>query len=121
MRFEQPLWLLLGVGLIGLYLWRKKRLFQATIKFPHVDVLRKISTRKTAVLTRVITVLRYISLVVMIIALANPQGVLDRQDITSEGIDIVLTIDVSETMAAEDFTPNRLATAKKTMADFAES
>lgn len=121
MRLEHPLWLLIGLALIGVYLWRRTRLYQATIKFPNASALKKISTRRTAIITRIVTVLRYTSLGLIVLALANPQGVLDRQDITSEGIDIVLTIDVSETMAAEDFNPNRLAIAKKTMADFVQS
>ena len=55
----------------------------------------------------------------IIIALSRPQGVLVEQEITSQGIDIMLALDVSGSMAAEDFKPNnRLAVAKKTINDF---
>ena len=54
----------------------------------------------------------------LIIALARPQVTLSRQTIASEGMDIVLAIDVSGSMLAKDFVPNRLEAAKKVAADF---
>jgi Ca-activated chloride channel homolog len=120
MIIEYPAWLLLLVVLGGVIFWRRKRLFQTTISFPNLEILKQISTKQTAVLIRLMTGVRYLILLLIILALANPQGVSDHQEITSEGIDIVLTVDVSETMAAEDFTPNRLTIAKSTMAEFIE-
>ena len=55
----------------------------------------------------------------MVIALARPQRGLGRDQMTTEGVDIVIALDVSGSMAAEDFQPdNRLAVAKSVVADF---
>lgn len=60
-----------------------------------------------------------LALTLVVIALARPQRGLGRDQLTTEGIDIVVAIDVSGSMAAEDFRPdNRLAVAKAVVADF---
>jgi Ca-activated chloride channel family protein len=56
----------------------------------------------------------------LIIALARPQTMLSRKEMKVEGIDIVLAMDVSGSMLAEDFKPNRLEAAKKVASDFIE-
>lgn len=63
-------------------------------------------------------VLRVSALTLIIIALARPQSSTSRQDVTVEGIDIVLALDVSGSMLAEDFKPNRLEAAKDVARDF---
>lgn len=63
-------------------------------------------------------VLRMVAVTAIIIALARPQSKLSRQEMKVEGIDIVLTMDVSGSMLAEDFKPNRLEAAKKVASDF---
>ena len=59
-----------------------------------------------------------VAVIAVIIALARPQSKLSRQEMKVEGIDIVLTMDVSGSMLAEDFKPNRLEAAKKVAEDF---
>jgi Ca-activated chloride channel family protein len=60
-----------------------------------------------------------IALTLMVVALARPQRGLGRDQMTTEGVDIVIALDVSGSMAAEDFQPdNRLAVAKSVVADF---
>ena len=54
----------------------------------------------------------------LIVALARPQSVSSKQNISTEGIDIVLLLDVSGSMVAEDFTPNRIGAAKQVAEDF---
>lgn len=63
-------------------------------------------------------VLRLLALVCIIMALARPQSHNDEKNIDGEGIDIVLCIDVSGSMLAQDFHPNRLEAAKRVAADF---
>ena len=62
----------------------------------------------------------YYSYGAMVVALARPQSQLSRQEMTVEGIDVVLAMDISGSMLAEDFKPNRLEAAKKVAADFIE-
>ncbi|MEO6583866.1 MAG: VWA domain-containing protein [Ferruginibacter sp.] len=63
-------------------------------------------------------VLRLITLTLIIMALARPQTKNDEQRAEGEGIDIVLCIDVSGSMTARDFQPNRLEAAKAVAANF---
>jgi len=63
-------------------------------------------------------ILRIITLILLIMALARPQSSKGDESMTTEGIDIILTLDVSGSMQAEDFTPNRLEAVKQVAADF---
>lgn len=66
-------------------------------------------------------VLRLLALACIIVALARPQTRTEMQKAEGEGVDIVLCIDVSGSMTAQDFQPNRLGAAKKVAADFVNS
>ena len=60
-----------------------------------------------------------IALLILTIAAARPRSGRTEQIVTSDGIDIMLVLDISGSMAAEDFTPeNRLAVSKRVIADF---
>lgn len=63
-------------------------------------------------LVHLLFVLRVLAIALIIVALARPQSSLRREDITVEGIDIVIAFDVSGSMLAEDFKPNRIEAAK---------
>ena len=62
--------------------------------------------------------LRVSALIFLLIALARPQTSYDEEKITTEGIDIVLALDVSTSMLAKDFSPNRVEAAKKEALNF---
>lgn len=62
--------------------------------------------------------LRMLAMALIILALARPQSNVSRQDISVEGIDLVIAMDISGSMLAEDFKPNRLEAAKAVSADF---
>ncbi|NTW23893.1 MAG: VWA domain-containing protein [Lentimicrobium sp.] len=63
-------------------------------------------------------VLKVLAFALLIVALARPQSTLSRQSVSVEGIDIVLAMDISGSMLAEDFKPNRLEAAKEVAQDF---
>lgn len=65
-------------------------------------------------------VLRILVIIFLIIALTRPQTKSSAKDITIEGIDIVLAMDISGSMLAEDFRPNRLEASKDVAMDFIE-
>jgi Ca-activated chloride channel family protein len=65
-------------------------------------------------------VLRMLGIVALIIALARPQTRNDEQIITGQGIDIILCMDVSGSMLAQDFLPNRLEAMKQVAVEFVE-
>ena len=56
--------------------------------------------------------LRYLVLALLIIAIARPQSYLSKDEMNIEGVDIVVALDISGSMLAEDFKPNRLEAAK---------
>ena len=63
-------------------------------------------------------VVRMLAITLLIIALARPQSSLRKQDIKVEGIDIVLAMDISGSMLAQDFKPDRLEASKEVAAEF---
>jgi Ca-activated chloride channel family protein len=68
----------------------------------------------------VLFVLRIICLVALIVAMARPQSSNTTENIESEGIDMVLSMDVSGSMLAEDFHPNRIEAAKNVALKFVD-
>src|SRR6202000_1610212 len=66
-------------------------------------------------------VLRLLTISCLIIALARPQTRNDEQLVNGEGIDIVLCLDISGSMLAQDFTPNRMEAAKNVASEFIDN
>ncbi len=66
----------------------------------------------------IVPLLHLLAVASLIVAMARPRAVLQNEDITAEGIDIMLAIDVSTSMLARDFAPDRLEASKKVAADF---
>lgn len=100
--------------------WYLKKIIpkKQAMKIPSLDGFSGI---KNTVLARCIHLpfaFRCIATAMMILALARPQTNFSIQDITAEGIDIVLTMDLSPSMLAKDFSPNRLQAAKSVATDF---
>ncbi len=62
--------------------------------------------------------LRYIVITLLIISIARPQSYLSKDEMNVEGVDIVVALDISGSMLAEDFKPNRLEAAKEVAKDF---
>lgn len=73
-----------------------------------------------ATLKKGLPVFRALVLVLLLLALARPQTTFDEEKITTEGIDIVLALDVSSSMLARDFSPNRLEAAKDEAISFVD-
>lgn len=65
-------------------------------------------------------VMRILGILALIIALARPQTRNDEQIVTGQGIDIILCMDVSGSMLAQDFSPNRLEAMKQVAVEFVE-
>ena len=63
-------------------------------------------------------ILRLLAISCIIVALARPQVKYEEQQSEGEGVDIILCIDVSGSMTAQDFQPNRMEAAKKVAEDF---
>lgn len=68
----------------------------------------------------IVQVLQLLAITALIIALARPQAVLKKENVHAEGIDIMLAMDVSTSMLAKDFEPDRLEASKTVAADFVQ-
>jgi Ca-activated chloride channel family protein len=88
-------------------------------RYPTLGVFAGVGTSLTVVARRLLPLSRLLVLVLLTVAFARPQIVEKEQEIRTEGIDIMLALDVSGSMQAEDFKPrNRLHVAKSVVAEF---
>jgi Ca-activated chloride channel family protein len=71
-----------------------------------------------SVLQKILPVLRALAFVALVVAMARPQLILKEENVNAEGIDIILVIDLSSSMLAQDFKPDRLEVSKLVGADF---
>ena len=120
--FENPefFWLLLLLPVaIAWFVW-KRHAQTAEVRMSSLQGFLG-NTSLKARLRPLLLVLRLITLALVIIALARPRSVdISTSVSTSSGIDIVMAIDVSASMLARDFTPNRLEATKNVAAEFIE-
>ncbi len=121
MILASPWFLITILPIVGLWYWQRKTRTQSTFKYPDVKLLAELGDRKTVYLSKVVSLLRFVMLIVIVIALVRPQTVNKEKEILSEGVDIMLVLDVSGSMKAEDFKPNnRLEVAKSKVKEFIE-
>ena len=109
--------------LIPLMIWwqmRSKKEDSPAMRFTTLSGLDAAQAGGKARFRPVLFVLRIITLMALAIALARPQSSNTTENIDSEGIDIVLAIDVSGSMVAEDFKPNRIEAAKAVALKFVD-
>jgi Ca-activated chloride channel family protein len=104
--------LLLIVPLIVWYVWKQSSL-QASIRLSSVKGFARTPKTYKYYMRHAPAVLRMLTLAALVIALARPQSTDNWSNTSTEGIDIVIALDISGSMLAEDFTPNRLEAAKK--------
>ncbi len=116
--FGQPWFFALGALLPILIIWyiRNNNKTQGTIIISDTSA-KGLSSFKTS-LRHLPFVFRLLALAAIIVALAKPQTKNEEQRAEGEGVDIVLCIDVSGSMTAQDLTPNRLEAAKQVAIDF---
>lgn len=121
MYFEYPrlLWLLVVPGLLVLhYIW-----LEVAQRHPHLRVSTSVPwlVRRTpfmAILRHMPFVLRTFALVMIVIAIARPRSSEQVEKIDTEGIDIILAMDVSTSMLARDLTPDRISASKDIAIEF---
>ena len=118
--FAHP-WALTGLVLVpllaGWYLWRYRKQ-EAALQHSNIALFDGVQQSLRARLRWLPYALRVVAVGAAVVALARPQSMLSRQEMTVEGIDIVMVMDLSGSMLAEDFKPNRLEAAKNVAAEF---
>lgn len=119
-EFANPKYFLLLILLIPMIVWyilREKR-SHADLQFPSLRVFKGIKHAGHIWMRHLLFALEVLAIVLLVIALARPQSSNNWQTYTSEGIDIVLALDISGSMLARDFTPDRLEAAKQVATKF---
>ncbi len=119
-RFQDPWALgLLAVVVVAMWVrWRIERRRMGTLRFSAVDSVLESGVGVSRWKHRVPALLRVGALTALVFAVARPQTGATSESVLTEGIDIVLAIDISSSMLAEDLQPNRLEAAKAVATDF---
>ncbi|OQB65671.1 MAG: von Willebrand factor type A domain protein [Bacteroidetes bacterium ADurb.Bin145] len=119
-KFAQPLilWLLLLVpAMIAFYVLRQSRT-SASLRMPGLKPFANTGQTFRNYLRHILFGLRTAAIAFLIIVLARPQKIDMFQDVSTEGIDIILTLDISGSMLARDFKPDRLEASKNVATEF---
>jgi Ca-activated chloride channel family protein len=124
-RFLQPEWFWLLALLPLAMLWRGRRGPVAAVEYSDVGIAREVARASRSRPGRFLWLLPLLAGALMIVGLARPQRGHSRTEVTSNGIDIVLGLDVSGSMQALDFDIdgqrlNRIAIVKSVVAKFIE-
>ena len=120
MVFLHPEYLYLWLLLIPLIVWYVVRLSktQASFKLASTQAFREMKPDFRVYMRHLPFVLRLISIALIIIVIARPQSVSSWEETETQGIDIVMALDVSGSMLSQDLQPDRLQAAKKVAAEF---
>ena len=120
MIFLHPEYLWLLLLLIPLIVWYIVRLskMQASFKLASVNAFKGVKPGLKVYMRHLPFVLRVISIGLIILVIARPQSVNSWEESESQGIDIVLALDVSGSMLSQDLQPDRLQAAKKVASEF---
>lgn len=120
MTFNNPEYLFFLLVLIPIVFWYIKEMHHSDASLQissHRNLQMKQKTLKIKLL-HVPFVLRCLAIVMVVVALARPQASNSWRTESTEGIDIMLTLDISGTMMAEDLKPNRLEASKAVASEF---
>jgi len=114
-------WFLLLLAAIPVLFWYIKKRYparQAYLPVPALEDAKEFHHSWKVFLYKILPYLKLLVLTLLILAMARPRLTLKQQSINAEGIDIMLVMDVSTSMLAKDFKPNRLEAAKAVAMDF---
>jgi len=101
--------------LVALYVFMQRRRRKYAVRFSSVSLVQQAVGRGPGIRRHIPAVVYLLALALMIVGLARPEGVVSSS--SERGI-VVLAIDVSGSMLAEDVTPNRMEATKKAARDF---
>ncbi|MAZ00983.1 MAG: aerotolerance regulator BatA [Flavobacteriales bacterium] len=116
------LWLLILIPVITTwyYVYKDKRKTHISYNIESKELAKQ--KKDIKILSRhILILLRLISICCLIIALTKPVSISEWKDFKNEGIDIILAIDISTSMLAEDLNPTRLEASKKVAEEFIKS
>jgi Ca-activated chloride channel family protein len=118
--FSDPLFLYFLVvvpAMIAFYILRQHKT-TASLRMPGLQPFENTTTTFRHYLRHLLFAFRTLCVTLLIIVLARPQATNRFQNVSTEGIDIILTVDISGSMLARDFRPDRLEAAKNVATEF---
>ena len=121
--FEHP-WVLLGLLIIPAYfLWQKRqgRTYEGTMRVSSFQLIPDAFRKRGNTKILFINILKVITVTLIILALARPRIVESIQEKNVQVVDMVMVLDISSSMLAEDFNPNRLEAVKRTAKTFIQT
>lgn len=121
MSWENPQWLwllLLLIPVIGYQAWKLLSNQNPSLTFSDTSGLKNLSGNWRSYGTWIAPILQWFAFSLIVLAIARPQYKNTTIERSAEGIDIVLTLDISTSMKAEDLKPNRLEAAKDVARNF---
>jgi Ca-activated chloride channel family protein len=116
MRFASPLYLALLLP-VAIWVWLELRKRSASVRFSDASFFRAHS-RTMRLLKLALLAAQALALVLTVVALARPQRGRMVEEVESRGVDILLCLDISESMSTPDLKPDRLTAAKQRAAEF---
>jgi len=119
-EFLHP-WILIASFFVPLLLWlfkKKSSFFEGTMRISSSTLFEGNFRRKGELRYKIILYLKILTLVLIIIAIARPRKIDQLQMMNVNVVDIILVIDISSSMLAEDFKPNRLEAVKEAALNF---
>jgi Ca-activated chloride channel homolog len=119
-EFANPgyLYLLVVVPMLVAWYWLRRGKSIPSVQFSGTEVFENTPRSIRHYLYHAMFIFRILAVCLLIVAFARPQSTLKRQNVSIEGIDIVLGLDISSSMLAQDLKPDRLEAAKKVSLDF---
>ncbi len=119
-RFANPEFLLVLLAVPVLCFWyaRRNRKLTAPLRFSSLTNLKLASKPGAARARHLIFAMRMLAFALLVAAFARPQSGVSGEEVLTQGIDIVLALDVSSSMLAQDIEPNRLEATKQVAANF---
>ncbi len=121
-EFAYP-FVLYGLAIIPFlvfWYWKRNKKFTPDITYSSLKIFGTLKPTMKERLRHVPFILRMLAIAVLIVALARPQTYSTGENVYTEGIDIAMVLDISGSMLAEDFQPNRLEAAKDVINDFVQ-
>jgi len=121
LRFHDPYWLLLLL-VIPVIIWNYLRMkAKSSVTFSAIDNLKKIKPSRSLYYRHVLLALQCLAVAALAVALARPQKGKEDSKVITEGVDIIITVDTSGSMRAEDLAErgkNRLHVVKEVVKEF---
>ncbi len=117
--FQEPWFflLLLLLPTAGLYHFRSQKYYYPSLKIPSIQAILELKSWRSF-LQPSMAILRTLAFGFIVIALARPQQTLKVENVRGDGIDIFIVVDLSSSMLARDFEPDRLEACKKVATEF---